>query len=1113
MKNFTFKINILEGFGDVMSRIFSIALFLCLSSAALAQQKVSGTVTDENGSAVPGVSILERGTTNGTTTDMDGKYTLNVAGSNAIMVFSFIGYITQEIPVGSQTTIDLPLQLDVKSLEEVVVTGYSIDKRRELTGSVSTVKPKDMTFAPSGNVEQMLQGRVPGVTVITNGQPGTTSQIRIRGFGAFGGNSPLYVVDGVPVDGNDNNGIGFLNPDDIETTTVLKDAASASIYGARAASGVVVYTTKRGKRNQKVNVTYDGMYGVTTPGKGQQMMNPQDFADWTWNAIRNTEDANAAAAGRPINYARAFSNFNHPQFGAGLTPVIPAYLRVGDQSGAALEGKTVNLEAERLKYNVDPRLGSIYQVIASNPAGTDWYKEITHNAPIYRQTLGFNGGGENYRFYFGLGAQDQQGILKENSLKRYTMRANTEFDVLKNLRIGENLQFTYRSILGISQSTSAAGIPDGGQGVASQENDILSAFRMPSIIPVYDAFGGYAGTTAKGFNNPRNPVAARDGVADNKAFNTSGFGNVYIEYDVIPGLTLRSSIGGSYNNYATRGYTRWQYENSENNSAFGFQQNSGYQFSYTFTNTASYRKTFGDHGLELLLGQEALNTGAGWDTQQNGLNPFSWDPNFITMTTVTPTTPVSSSYKGVNFSSYFGNVKYTFKEKYILGAVVRRDGASRFGAENRFGVFPAVSAAWRISSESFMQGIPLVSDLKIRAGYGTMGNSNNVDPNNQYSLYGGDKPNSSYDITGSNNNAQVGFYRTRIGNPNAKWETSVTQNVGIDALLLNGKWDVIIDFWQKDTRDLLLAVPITASAGPNAAPPSVNVGKMVNKGIDLSIINKGSIMPGMQYEIAANGSFLKNEITELAPGLTYLTTVNPGFRGINPIRNQLGYSISSFYGYQVQGLFRDAAEVNSAAAQDGAAPGRFRYKDLNGDNKIDENDRTYLGSPVPKFTGGMNFIVRYKNFDIETYIYTSLGNKIFNVSKWFTDFYPSFQGAAISERVKDSWTPTNTGATIPVFESASNFSTNTQSNSFYIEDGSFLRMQNLTFGYNLPSPVLDRFKMTKLRVYASVNNLFTITKYEGLDPAVGGAADTNFGIDLGNYPITRSFTIGVNLGL
>jgi len=1084
----------------------AILFFVGLSSAALAQTRVSGVVTDENSSPVPGVNIVEKGTANGTTTDSEGRYTMNVAGSNSILTFSFIGYITQEVQVGQQSAIDVSIAPDIKSLEEVVVTGYSIDKRRELTGSVSTVKTKDMTFAPTGNVEQMLQGRVAGVTVITNGQPGTTSQIRVRGFGAFGGNTPLYIVDGVPT-----SDISFLNPDDIESTTVLKDAASASIYGARAASGVIVYTTKRGKRGQKLNVTYDGLFGATNPGKGQKMMNPTDFADWTWNAIKNTAVQNGATT--PEQISKAIKDFNHPQFGNGDKPVIPEYLKVGDKTGAVVQaaGNNIDLAAEKLKYNVDPRNGSTYQVIKANKEGTDWYKEITRTAPVQRHSLGFSGGGDNNRFFVGLSAQSQDGILKQNDYKRYVARINTEFDVLKNVRIGENLQVTYLSKRGIQDGSGG-----GGQGVAADENDILSAFRMPSIIPVYDVFGGYAGTIAKGFNNPRNPVATRAGQANNKSFQTAIYGNVYGEWDIIPGLTFRTSLGGNFNNYNYRNYNRWQYENSENNSAFSFQQGTGYSLSWTFTNTLSYKKTFGEHSIEALAGQEALDTGSGWDYNQTGLNPFSWDPNYINISN-TSQVQISNDdhnapYRGVRFSSYFGSLKYTFRDRYIVGAVIRRDGSSRFGAANRYGVFPAISAAWRISSESFMSSLPWICDLKIRGGFGTMGNSNNVNPYNQYSLYGGDKGNSSYDIAGTNSSAQTGYYRTRIGNPDAKWETSVTKNVGIDGMLFDGKLDVVIDFWQKETKDLLLQVPVTETAGYNADAPSVNIGKMVNKGIDIALGTKGNIIPGLQFEVAVNGSFLHNEITALAPGLTYLTTANPGFRGINPIRNQLGYSISSFYGYVVEGLFKDAADVKAHAAQPDAAMGRFKYKDINGDNKIDENDRAYLGSPVPKFTGGLTVTFRYKNFDLVAYGYMSSGNKIFNVSKWFTDFYPSFQGAAISERVKDSWTPQNLGATTPIFESASNFSTNTQSNSFYVENGSYFRMQNLTLGYTLPSAILDKLKMTRLRVYLATNNLFTITKYSGLDPAVGGAADTNFGIDVGNYPLTRSFTAGINLG-
>ena len=1069
----------------------SLAIMLMLASVALAQERVvTGKVVDETGVGMPGVNVLVKGTPTGTVTDANGGFSISVR-PDATLVFTFVGYGTAEAVVGDRTNIDLQLSVDLTSLDEIVVTGYGVDKRRELTGAVSTVKTKDLTVAPSGNVEQMLQGRVPGVTVITNGQPGTTSQIRVRGFGAFGGNQPLYIVDGVPTES-----VAFLNPDDIETTTVLKDAASASIYGARAAAGVIVYTTKRGKKGSKLNITYDGMFGFTDPGKGQDMMNPQDFADWTWNAQKNTAFQNGTDPQAQI------VAFNHPQFGIGATPKIPEYLKVGNASGVT---GGVDLAAEKLKYNVDPRNGSIYQVIASNPAGTDWYKEVTRKAPLFRQTLGFSGAGENSRFYIGLSAQDQKGILLSNSFSRYAARVNSEFDVLKNLRIGENLQVTRRSVVG-------QGGGNGGSGVAQDENDILSAFRMPSIIPVHDVFGGWAGTTAKGFNNPRNPVANRDGQKDNDAFETSAFGNLYLEWDPIPGLTLRTSIGGNYSAGFGVGYTRWQYENSENNSAFGFNQFQGYSFGWTFTNTATYKKVIDKHAFEVLVGQEALNNGAGWNYSQSGLNPFSWDTEYINMSNVTASPAQSNQFNGVNFSSLFGQLKYTFNEKYIIGAVIRRDGSSRFGANNRYGVFPAVSAAWRVSSEGFMQNMSWISDLKIRGGWGEMGNSNNVDPNNQYSLYGGSVANSSYDINGSNSSAVTGFYRTRIGNADAKWETSVTSNIGIDGQFFDGKLDLIIDFWKKDTKDLLLQVPITATAGPNASPPAVNVATMLNQGVDMSIGTKGNITTDLSYDLTLNGSWLKNEITGLAPGLSYLTTVNPSYRGIQPIRNQLGYSISAFYGYKVMGLFQTNEEVAAAPTQSGKAVGRFRYEDIDGDGAITTNDRTYLGSPVPKFTGGFNFILRYKGFDLEGYLYTSIGNKIFNVSKWFTDFYPSFQGAAISERVKGSWTQQNTGAEIPIFESASNFSTNTQSSSFYVEDGSYLRLQNITLGYTLPNATLNKLSMTKLRLYVAVNNVFTISGYDGLDPAVGGAADTTFGVDVGNYPVTRQFTFGLNLG-
>jgi len=1069
-----------------------IMLLVFTSSATFAQRTVTGTVIDEYDVGLPGVSILVKGTTTGTATDIDGNFSLNVPNDDAVLVFSFIGYTTIEETVGSRSVIDVQLNPDEQTLTELVVTGYTIDSRRETTGAIATVDPKDLTVIPTGNVEQTLQGRVSGVTVITNGQPGTTSIIRVRGFGAFGGNNPLYIVDGVPVGSTD-----FLNPDDIESTTVLKDAAAASIYGARAANGVIIYTTKRGRRgNQKLRVDYNGMIGFTDPGTGLAMMNPQDFANTTWLAETNQ----ARIDGRAPNY-------EHPQFGTGTTPTLPYYINVGGASGVPGPFTPEQIEEQRALYNIDPTKGPVHQLVrAATGEGTDWYDAITRTAPLNRHSIGLNGGSETSRFFIGLGYQDQAGILLNNDFRRISFRANSEFDVTKRFRIGENFQATYRRALGITGDA-------GGAGSSDDENDILQAFRMPSIIPVYDEFGGYGGTAARGFNNPRNPVANRDGLVDNRSFNANIFGNVYAEYDILDDLTFRTSIGGQYDNYYFYGYSRLQYENSENNSAFGYNEGAGYVFGWTFTNTLSWKRTFDKHAFDVILGQEALNTGAGRNISASGQNPFSRDPDFINISNLPVSSRIVNSnlFNGVNFLSYFGRVNYTYNDKYLFSAVVRRDGSSRFGENARYGTFPAFSAAWRISSEDFLSSATWIDDLKIRGGWGQMGNSNNVDPNNQFSLFGGSVGASSYDITGSNSSAIIGFRRTRIGNPNAQWETAVTTNVGFDGTFFNGRLDVIFDWWRKDTKDLLFQVPIPLTAGSNAAPPSVNIGEMLNRGLDLLVSTRGNLSSEFTYELTVTASTLKNEIVSLAPGLDFITNINPSFRGIQPIRNQVGQSLSAFFGYQQDGLFQSEEDVNSHADQVGAAPGRFKFRDVNNDGVIDPDDRVFLGSPVPDFTGGMNFTVGYKGFDLSAYFYTSIGNEVWNQSRWFTDFFQTFEGAAISERLLDAWSPENPSGTVPIVERTTNFSTSEQANSYYVEDGSYLRLQNLTFGYTLPQNLLERWRLERFRVFVAANNLFTITGYEGLDPAVGGAADTNFGIDIGNYPVTRGYTMGLNV--
>jgi TonB-linked SusC/RagA family outer membrane protein len=1064
---------------------FFVALGLLLSTALQAQ--ISGTVVDDaNDEPLIGASILVAGTSTGTITDIDGNFTIE-ANSGDVLEVSYTGYTTQNVTLGAETTIQVRLSQGVL-FDEVVVTGYAVESKRQTTGAVSTIPTQELTAIPSGNVEQQLQGRVSGVTVLTNGQPGTTSQIRVRGFGAFEGNQPLYVVDGVPVGSTD-----FLNPDDIESTTVLKDAAAASIYGARAAAGVIVYTTKQGARKkQRMQVSYNGMIGFTDPNVNgsPQMLNPQEMAEWTHIAYEN----NAAANGTDPQYT-------HPQYGTNAVPTLPDYLHANGQNGVV---GTVDEAAIRAAYEADPE--NVF-LIKPNLEGTNWYDEITRTAPIHRHSLGFSGGTENGRYYVGLGAQHQKGILIANEYSRYTFRINSEWDLLDWLSIGENIQGTYRSVVGQQGG-------QGGIGIADDESEVLSAYRMPTIIPVYDEFGSFASTKAAGFNNGRNPVRRLTlNNGSDRNFNANGFGNLYIKVTPFKDLTLRSSIGGQYDNFYGVNYGFRYLGDSEPEASNSFSEFGGYVFRWVFTNTATYKGQFGDHGITALAGVESLNTGAGRNMNGSGINPFSTDLDFISLSNVQSPVVNSSLFSGVNFYSIFGKLDYNLKEKYYVTGVIRRDGSSRFGENNRYGVFPAFSAAWRVTAESFMEGVTWLDDLKIRGGWGEMGNSNNVDPFNQFSLYRADRGNTFYPINGQNSGVDEGFAQSRIGNPDAKWETSETLNIGFDASMFNNRLEIIFDWWKKDTRDLLFQVPLPGVTGNYAAAPAVNVGGMLNQGLDLQLVGRGNVTSDLTWELTLNGSILKNEITGLTDDLDILTTVNPGFRGINPIRNEVGQPLSSFFGYNVIGYFSSQADVDSHAEQPGAGIGRFKYEDIDGDGVITPDDRTFLGDPIPDFTGGATLVVGYKNFTLDMYLYTSIGNEIWNQTKWFTDFFGTFEGSAKGVRALESWTPElGDNAAAPIWESASNLSTSGAANSWYVEDGTFLRLQRIGLSYTFSDDILKGSGLTNVTLGASANNLWTLTAYEGLDPMVGGGADTNFGIDVGNYPVTPSFLFNLSLG-
>ncbi|NHF61112.1 SusC/RagA family TonB-linked outer membrane protein [Flavobacteriaceae bacterium TP-CH-4] len=1076
--------------------------FTVVEGDPIFQTTITGTVTDSDGVPLAGANVLVKGTTTGTQTDFDGNYTLE-AESDATLVFSYLGFQTLEVPVNGNSTVNATMQEDAAALDEVIVTGYQTETKRETTAAVSIVKAEELAAIPSGNVEQQLQGRVAGVTVVTNGQPGTASQIRVRGFGAFGGNEPLYVVDGVPT-----LNIDFLNPDDIENTAVLKDAAAASIYGARAANGVIVYTTKQGRKgSRKAKISINIQSGVTDPNVGgsPEMLNPQDMARYTHIAYEN----NAAANGVPVEYT-------HPQYGSNPTPVLPDFLHASytDANGdnITLNGinGTVDLAQIQASFEANPENTFL---IRPNLAGTNWYKEITRIAPANRVSIGFDGGTENGRFFMGLSLQNLAGILLENEQNRYTARFNSEWDITPWLSVGENLQVTYNSVNGQQGG-------NGGLGISDDESEVLSAYRMPTIIPVFDELGNYASTRAAGFNNPRNPVRrlVQDRGNDNN-YSVSTFGNLYASVRPADGLELRTSIGGSYFTFNSVDYNFRYLGDSEPQASFSFNEANQYGFQWIWTNTLTYEKLFGKHKIKFLGGVEAIK-GAdsprtpplGRRIQGSGINPFSTDLDFVSLQTVQSPVVQSFIFKGVNFSSLFGKLDYNFDEKYYLTGVIRRDGSSVFGENNRYGVFPAVSGAWRVIAEPFMQDQDFITDLKIRGGWGEMGNSNNVRPTNQFTLAASNLGNTFYPINGQNSGADEGFAASTIGNPDAKWETSTTLNIGFDASFFNDKLEVILDWWKKDTEDLLFEVPLAGVTGNFAAAPAVNVGSMLNRGVDVQIIGRGNFTEDLSFEVTLNNSFLKNEVVEFAPGIEFLD--GGTFRGIAPTRNQVGRPLSSFFGYQVIGYFNSEQEVANSPDQDGKGLGRFRYADINGDGVITPDDRTYLGDPVAEYSGGAVLNLKYKNLTLETYWNWVTGVEIFNQSKWFRDFFGTFEGSAKGVAAFNSWTPelgNNAGA--PIWESVSNLSTSGASNSWYVENGDYVRLQRLALIYSFDDKIKDALGLSKLDFGISANNIWTITNYSGLDPVVGGDADTRFGVDVGNYPVTPSYLLNLNIGL
>jgi len=1054
-------------------RMYLFLFFIVgLATQAYSQKQVSGTVK-ENNSPLVGATVEVKGTNVATITGPNGSFVITVPAGKTQLVISYVGLETQTVNIADKSQIEVNMVQLTNTLNEVVVTGYTAQAKKDITGSVSVVKVSDLKSIPAANAESQLQGRTSGVTVITDNRPGVGSRVRIRGFSSFGDNDPLYIVDGVPVGRLDG-----LNPNDIESMQVLKDAASASIYGARASNGVVIVTTKKGRQGA-AKVSYNMYIGTQEPGKGFDLLNSQEMADVTWLAYRN--------AGQPVPTT---------QYGTGATPRLPDYILPAGK----MEGDPA-VNPNLYKLNLDDINGA-YLIVKANKVGTNWYKEITEQAPLMNHNITLSGSADRSRYLMSFDYLDQKSIMIFSFYKRYTLRVNTEFNVKKNIRIGENLQ--------IRNSDDNTVGNDGNNG---EGTELGMGYRNQPIIPVFDIMGNFAGSRAPNLGNASNPYANRYRAKDNRNQILNVFGNMYAEVDFLKHFTARTSFGGQFHMNNNFFFNFKTYENSENNTGNSYTESFSRFREWTWTNQLTYKNTFAEkHEVNALIGTEAVE---GWGRNIFGtrVNYFIESLDFRALNSGgaagqqangTPFTPTA-------LFSYFAKVDYSFDNKILASATVRRDGSSRFGPQNRWGTFPAGSIGWRLTEYSFMDNVRWINDLKIRGSYGRMGNQR-INPSNAFNIFIGGPGSSNYDINGTSNSTVQGFQQSFVGNPAGKWETNITKNFGFDATLFGGKTEVVFDIYNKKTEDLLFRLPALATAGAGAAsnPAFFNVAKMKNTGIDLLITQRGKFggKDGVNFDATLALTTYKNEIASLAEGIDFYDT--RGSRIGNWIRNQKGHEMSSFFGYKVIGLFKDAAEVAAAPKQDGKAPGRFRYQDVNGDGEITPADRVFLGSPNPDFTYGLNLNASYKNWDVSAFFYGSQGKEIMNYVKWWTDFFPSFQGAKSKALLYDSWTSTKTNAKTPIAENISNFSNNNAVNSYYLEDGSYFRMKNLTIGYSLPASLLNKVKIDRLRLYIQATNLFTITKYSGLDPELIGA-DDSYGVDEGILPTVRQFLFGLNV--
>lgn len=1041
--------------------ILFISFFACARSMAQTQTHiVKGTVTDEKGFTIPGASVAVKGTKKGTLTDVNGNYTIEVPASSKSLVFSFIGTERREIFIGNKTQLDISLNSSAISLNDVVVIGYGQQKRQDVNGAISSVTAKDIANLPQVSIDQMLQGKAAGVTISQNaGGPGSNTSVHIRGIGSLSGtNEPLYVIDGIAISGdaknssttgkpislapnNGENGVSpltFLNPSDIESIDILKDASATAIYGSRGSNGVIIITTKRGK-NGAGKVSYNAFYGIQTQGKELQMMNLKQYA--------NLENSLADIIGLQ----------RRPEF---ANPSL---------------------------------LGT----------GTNWQSAIFRAAPIQSHQLSFSGGKDGTDYYVSGGYLKQNGTIIGNDFGRYTFRANVNSQVKDWISIGAN----------VSGSRS-----NSNTSLSNNNGIIYTALLSAPDQAVYNPDGTFAGPSVGQIGAQINPVA-QSLVLTNTLAQDNYNASVYSDLKFSKDLTLHSEYDADVNTSMSKYFNpAYNYDPLHNQPIATLQEYRTNSTYFSWKEYLTYHHVFNQkHNLTLLAAHELVNSV--YNANAANISNFVAGNTLQSLNLGTASTAGVGEFIGNNdiLESEFARSIYTYNDRYSITATMRADRSSKFAQGHQIGYFPSAAVSWRLSEEKFMSSVKqTIDNLKIRVGYGQTGNQNI----GGY-LYGST-------LRSIPTGMGTGFGLSNISNPGLTWETAIQEDIGLDFGILNDRISGSFDYFNKKSKNFLFQASLPAfllggvadySGAAAIAPPEINGGGVQNKGFEISLNTKNIVAKDFNWSTSFNLSHYTNKVTALAPGTPYITAqITTSFLTLPVTRTVVGGPIGQYFGYKTKGIFKTDAQLRAAPIQFGQAVtsnpggtwlGDIQYVDVNHDGKIDAADQVALGNPNPKFTFGFTNNFNYKALDLSVAINGSYGAKLLNA----LNYQIASLGSAYQNQLASSanfWSPANPASNIPRPISGSN--SNVNMSDRFIEDGSYIRIQNITLGYNIPASISRRLKLSRVRFYATGQNLFVITKYKGLDPEVGAANQNVFltGVDQGRYPIPRTISFGLN---